>query len=53
MKFLIFFKGRKINAIGIAYLRTEIVVADKEEAAIIKLYDRYEHISILKIAKIL
>ena len=53
MKFLIFFKGRKINAIGIMYLRTEIVEADKKEEAILKLYDQYEHISILKINKLL
>ena len=52
MKFLIFFKGRKINAIGITYLRTEIIVADTEEAAIIKLYDVYEHISIMKVTEI-
>jgi hypothetical protein len=43
------FYGRTIGAIGILYWITDTVQAENEEAAKLKLYDKYEHISILTI----
>lgn len=42
------FKGRRIGAIGITEKFEETVQAENEEKAILKLYDKYEHISIIK-----
>jgi hypothetical protein len=39
------FHGRTKNAIGITYWITDTVEAEDEKAAILKLYDKYEHIS--------
>jgi hypothetical protein len=39
------FRGRQVGAIGITTINTELVKADTQEEAILKLYDKYEHIS--------
>lgn len=44
--FKISFTGRKLGAIGKFYSFAEKVQAENEEAAILKLYDNYEHLSI-------
>ena len=46
------FIGRESEAIGITYKITETVEAVTEEAAVLKLYDKYEHISVLNIEKL-
>jgi len=43
-KFIATFTGREKNAIGIFYKITDIVEADDQEQARLKLYDKYEHI---------
>jgi len=40
------FNGREKNAIGITYEITATVEAEDEQAALLKLYDKYEHISL-------
>lgn len=50
--FKVTFTGRKKNAIGIFYKISDIVEAPKnstDEQIRLKLYDKYEHISNLKI----
>ena len=49
MKFNISFTGRKNGAIGIFYKINETVSARNEQEAILKLYNKYEHIKVLKI----
>lgn len=44
MRYRAKFVGRKLGTIGITYLIEDIVEADNEEAARLKLYDTYEHI---------
>jgi hypothetical protein len=43
------FTGRKVGAIGITYFIIDYVEAENEEQARLKLYDRYEHITGLKL----
>jgi len=43
------FHGREVGAIGIFYQITATVQAENEEGAKLKLYDNYEHISVLTI----
>ena len=45
------FTGRKVGAIGIFYPITTTVQAENEEAARLKLYDKYEHIMGLKLTE--
>lgn len=45
--FKISFIGRLNGAIGKRYQITEIVKATDEDAATLKLYDKYEHIAVL------
>lgn len=45
MKYKIKFIGRQIGAIGKFYNHTVIVEANSEEEARLKLYDKFEHIS--------
>lgn len=40
------FIGRENGAIGIRYAISEQVQADDYDAAVLRLYDRYEHISV-------
>ena len=47
--FTIQFSGRKAGAIGIFGNFEETVEANNKDEAILKLYDVYEHITILKI----
>lgn len=44
------FSGRKIGAIGTFSTYRDTVEAENEEAAILKLYDTYEHIRIIEVA---
>ena len=44
MKYTINFVGRENTAIGIRHSITAEVEAENREAAIAKLYDKYEHI---------
>ena len=44
------FIGRLKSAIGITYKITDKVKAENEKEANLKLYDKYEHISNLKIS---
>lgn len=46
------FSGREIGAIGIMLIFRETVRAESEEAAILKLYDRFEHILVGKLEKL-
>jgi hypothetical protein len=39
------FKGREINAIGIFYQIETTVQAENEKDALLKLYEKYDHIS--------
>lgn len=50
--FTIYFIGRKIYAIGIRYQIKETVQAPDIESAKLKLYEKYEHISILDIKEV-
>lgn len=43
------FTGREVGAIGITYYIVTEVNAENEEKATLALYDRYEHISGLKL----
>lgn len=43
------FTGRQVGAIGITYYIVTEVKGENEEKATIALYDRYEHISGLKL----
>jgi hypothetical protein len=43
----IHFMGRHIGAIGIFQEFTETVQAENDEAARLKLYDKYEHIRVI------
>ena len=45
------FTGRTNGAIGIFYPITETVQAENEEAAKLKLYEKYEHITNIQIKK--
>ncbi len=38
------FKGRKNGASGIVYNITQTVSAEDQDKAVLKLYDKYEHI---------
>jgi len=49
MVYQIRFIGRKLGAIGIVYEISEHVEAESQDQAIMKLYDKYEHIRILTI----
>ncbi len=49
-EFDITFLGRLNTSIGITYHIVEKVRADSEEAAILKLYDNYEHIWVKEIS---
>jgi hypothetical protein len=49
MTYKIHFIGRKNGAIGITYHNYVTVEAETPEAAILKLYDTYEHIRVIKI----
>ena len=48
-KYQIQFIGREVGAIGIRYQIFETVEAVDQDAAILKLYEKYEHIKPLKI----
>ncbi len=47
--YTIHFRGRKVNALGVMDVFNIKVVADSIEKAILSLYDRYEHISVISI----
>jgi len=47
--YTITFTGRKIGAIGITYEIIEHVIAESQNAAILKLYDDYDHIKVITI----
>ena len=49
MKYKITFSGKKRGAIGIFQQFEEIVCADNEEKAQLKLYEKYDHIRIKEI----
>jgi len=51
-KFQIKFRGRLKGAIGIFEDFTETVEASDRDAAVLKLYDKYEHISVGKIEEV-
>jgi hypothetical protein len=44
MIFKITFTGKTLHAIGAFYQYSEIVEAGTKEAALLRLYDKYEHI---------
>jgi hypothetical protein len=46
------FMGRQKGAIGIFYKITDTVEADNREDANLKLYDNYEHISLLQLVEV-
>lgn len=46
------FKGRQVGAIGIFYAIADTVQGEDEEQARLKLYEKYEHISGLKLTEI-
>ena len=46
------FEGRKSGAIGITYHITDTVKGETPGAAMLALYDNYEHISFLKLYEI-
>lgn len=48
----IVFIGRESGAIGITYKITKTVEATTKELAVLKLYDKHEHISVLNIEKL-
>ena len=48
-KYLATFIGRKVGAIGIRYQISVMVEAANKEAAELRLYDSYEHISNLEL----
>ena len=50
MKYIIEFTGRESGAIGIRSQYTREVDAGSEEAATLKLYEHFEHISVTKIS---
>lgn len=52
MKFYATFNARNIGAIGITYPNTYTVEADTPEAARLALYEKWEHISHLKLTEI-
>ena len=51
-KFTIEFYGRTKNAIGIFYTIWDSVEAETKDEAILKLYDKYEHIQQVKFISI-
>ncbi len=51
-KYYIQFRGRFVNAIGCLSQFTEKIEAANKEAAILKLYDKYDFIQILEIAEV-
>ena len=51
-KFTIEFHGRTLGAIGIFYTIRDSVEAETKEKAILKLYDKYEHIQQTKFISI-
>lgn len=46
------FYGRLLGAIGIRYTITDFVNADTPEAAVLKLYDKYDSVGFPRILKI-
>jgi hypothetical protein len=48
-EYTITFNGRKAGAIGIFYWITETVQAESEQEAVLKLYEKYDHITQKKI----
>ena len=50
--YFIQFRGRKNNAIGVTYPIVETVTAKNKGAAILSLYDSYEHIMVFKIQEV-
>lgn len=48
----IIFIGREHGAIGITYKITKTVEATTKETAVLKLYDKYEHVSVLNIEEL-
>jgi len=51
-KYLVKFKGRKLNAIGKFYNISETIEASNETNLKVKIYDNYEHITNLTIKEI-
>lgn len=51
-KYRIKFTGRTLGAIGIMYPITAEVEAENTEKAILKLYDKYEHIQHARVEEI-
>ena len=47
----IHFNGREVNAIGITYPITQTVEAENEEKAILKIYDKFDHIHVIRITE--
>lgn len=45
MRFRVHFRGTALGAIGAQQSFTETVEADTAEAAVLKLYEKYEHIT--------
>lgn len=48
-KFKLSFTGREVSAIGKTYKITATIEAENEKAAILKLYEKYEHIQSLTV----
>ena len=46
------FNGRQVGAIGKTYRISQVITAENEEKANLKLYDKFEHIEILNIKEI-
>lgn len=51
MQFKITFIGRLAGAIGITYRIVETVEAENDKKAVLKLYEKFEHIHVLSIEK--
>jgi len=51
-KFRITFSANKLGSLGKTVTQTETVLAKRRELARIPLYDRYEHIKILRIREV-
>lgn len=45
LKYSVTFFGRTLGAIGICYMITDTVEAENKEAALLKLYDKYDTVS--------
>lgn len=48
-KFKLSFTGREVTAIGKVYRITATIEAKTEQAAILKLYEKYDHITALTV----